>query len=45
MDTPRPNWWKRFGWLIGIWIASVLALAMAAGAMRLFMNMIGLSAG
>lgn len=44
MDAqPRPKWLKRFGWLIGIWCASVLALAVAAYAMRLLMAAIGLS--
>lgn len=42
-DSRRPNWWKRFGWLIGIWTASVVALAVAAYAMRLLMNLLGLS--
>ena len=33
---------KRLGWLVLIWGASVLALGVAAGLMRLFMNAIGL---
>jgi hypothetical protein len=41
---PEPHkWLKRFGWLIGIWTVSVLALAAAAYAMRLLMNLVGLS--
>jgi hypothetical protein len=35
-------WFKRVGWLILIWSASVLALAAAAYLMRLFMQLIGL---
>jgi hypothetical protein len=45
MAADRPNWLKRIGWLVGIWIASVAALAIAAGAMRLLMNTMGLSTG
>lgn len=44
-EVDRPNWWKRVGWLIGIWTASVLVLAVAAYAMRLVMNLMGLSTG
>jgi hypothetical protein len=35
-------WLKRFGWLVLIWSTSVLALAVAAYLMRLFMRAIGL---
>jgi len=35
-------WLKRVGWLVLIWTASVLALAVAAYLMRLFMHAIGL---
>ena len=35
-------WLKRIGWLVLIWTASVLALAVAAYLMRLFMHAIGL---
>lgn len=35
-------WLKRLGWLVLIWSASVLALAVAAYLMRLFMHLIGL---
>jgi hypothetical protein len=45
MDAERPNWLKRFGWLIGIWTASVLALAVVAYGVRLVMNFMGLSVG
>jgi hypothetical protein len=30
---PGP-WWKRLGWLIAIWAASVLALGVVAGLIR-----------
>jgi hypothetical protein len=42
MNTTSKLWLKRFGWLILIWSASVLALAAAAYLMRLFMRAIGL---
>lgn len=35
-------WLKRVGWLVLIWAASVLALAVVAYGMRLFMRLIGL---
>ena len=35
-------WFKRVGWLILIWFASVLALGVVALGLRLFMNLIGL---
>jgi len=35
-------WFKRVGWLVLIWFASVLALAIVAFGLRLFMNLIGL---
>ena len=35
-------WLKRVGWLVLIWSASVLALALAAYLMRRFMHAIGL---
>ncbi len=35
-------WVKRVGWLVLIWLASVLALGVAALGLRLFMNLIGL---
>ena len=40
-DAPRP-FLKRLGWLVLIWTASVLTLAVVAGLMRAFMNAIGL---
>jgi hypothetical protein len=36
-------WLKRVGWLVAIWLASVVALAVAAYAMRFLMHLIGLS--
>jgi hypothetical protein len=42
MNTTSKLWLKRFGWLILIWSASVLALAAAAYLMRLLMRAIGL---
>lgn len=35
-------WLRRLGWLVLIWSASVLSLAVVAYAMRLFMRLIGL---
>ena len=38
----KPSLFRRLGWLVLIWSASVLALSAAALAMRLLMNAIGL---
>lgn len=38
----RSPWWKRLGWLIVIWSASVTALALAAWLMRLLMRSAGM---
>lgn len=35
--------WQRLGWLALIWTASVLALGLVAGLLRLLMNAAGLS--
>jgi hypothetical protein len=35
-------WLKRVGWLVAIWAASVGALALAAGLMRLLMGAAGM---
>ncbi|MEO8417102.1 MAG: DUF2474 domain-containing protein [Methylophilaceae bacterium] len=45
MDSRQPGqylWLRRLGWLVLIWVASVLALALVAYGLRLFMHMIGL---
>ncbi|MDP3976968.1 MAG: DUF2474 domain-containing protein [Pseudomonas sp.] len=34
--------WQRLGWLLAIWAASVLALAVVAGLLRLFMQAAGM---
>lgn len=36
-------WSRRIGWLVLIWLGSVLALAVAAGLMRLAMSIAGLT--
>ncbi|WP_255474823.1 DUF2474 domain-containing protein [Pusillimonas sp. ANT_WB101] len=38
------SWWRRLGWLVLIWGASIVALAMVAGLLKLFMNAAGLTA-
>lgn len=38
----KPSLYRRLGWLVLIWSASVLALSAAALTMRLLMNAIGL---
>lgn len=35
-------WLKRLGWMVAIWAASVAALAVVAGLMRLLMHAAGL---
>jgi hypothetical protein len=35
-------WLKRFAWLVAIWAASVGALALVAGLMRLLMHAAGM---
>ncbi|MFA7440416.1 MAG: DUF2474 domain-containing protein [Sphingomonadaceae bacterium] len=47
---PRPgsngapkSWWRRIGWLVLIWSASVATLAIVAGILRLLMNAAGLT--
>ncbi|HEY1130375.1 MAG TPA: DUF2474 domain-containing protein [Roseateles sp.] len=39
----RHLWLRRVGWLTIIWLASVLALGVAALAMKLVMRQLGLS--
>ncbi len=41
-DKVRP-WWKKLGWLILIWSASVAALGLFAWLMKLFMRAAGMS--
>ncbi|WP_372875048.1 DUF2474 domain-containing protein [Pseudomonas sp.] len=36
--------WQRLGWLLLIWSASVLALGLVAGLLRLFMQAAGMGA-
>lgn len=45
MTAPRrpANWPRRFGWLVLIWTASVLALGLVALLFRALMNMAGLT--
>lgn len=40
----RRLWLRRVSWLIGIWVLSVAALALAAMGMRLAMRVMGLIA-
>ena len=42
MATQPPHWVRRLGWLLLIWAGSVLALGLAAGAMKLCMRAIGM---
>ncbi len=42
-EAPGP-WWKRLGWLVLIWAASVAALGVVAYGIRLIMNAVGLTA-
>lgn len=41
-DQHNP-WWKKLGWLILIWAASVATLGLVAYGMRLFMKAAGLT--
>ena len=40
-----PSWWKRLGWLVLIWSASVLVLGLVAALVKLIMNAVGLTVG
>lgn len=42
MKTSYKLWCRRVGWLVSIWLASVLALGLVAYLLRLFMHLIGL---
>lgn len=37
-----PNGWQRLGWFMLIWLASVLALGVVAGLLRLLMYGLGM---
>lgn len=39
------SWLRRIAWLVGIWAASVGILAIVAYALRLLMNMAGMTTG
>ena len=40
---PRKSWLQRIAWLVLIWTASVMALAIFAGLFRLLMKAAGLA--
>ncbi|MDZ5604698.1 DUF2474 domain-containing protein [Pseudomonas sp. RP23018S] len=43
-ETPTPApLWRRVGWLVLIWVASVASLGVFAWLMRLFMSAAGLT--
>jgi hypothetical protein len=42
-ETERPSWARRVGWLLLIWVASVLALAGVAVVIRIIMSAAGLT--
>lgn len=45
MDTaPRGLWLRRFGWLVLIWVASVVALGLVALLFRVVMKLAGMTA-
>ena len=45
MDTaPRGLWLPRFGWLVLIWVASVVALGFVALLFRVVMKLAGMTA-
>lgn len=41
-SEPKKPLWQRLAWLVGIWTASVLALGVVAGLMRMFMAAAGM---
>ncbi|SEE54724.1 MULTISPECIES: DUF2474 domain-containing protein [Pseudomonas] len=49
MATIKPRqseparWYRRLGWLVLIWLGSVLALGVVAGALRLLMHAAGMN--
>lgn len=42
---PGSSWPRRIAWLVGIWAASIGALAIAAYLLRILMNWVGMTAG
>jgi len=40
---PERSWWKRIGWLLLIWSASVAALGLVAAMLKLVMRAIGMT--
>ena len=34
--VPGP-WWQRLGWMVAIWVGSVLALGVVAGVIRMWL--------
>ncbi|MGF6093150.1 DUF2474 domain-containing protein [Pseudomonas sp. 18173] len=36
-------WYKRLGWLVVIWLGSVVALGVVAGGLRMLMHAAGMS--
>jgi type III secretory pathway component EscS len=44
IDSREPApWYKRLGWLVLIWLGSVVALGVVAGALRMLMQAAGMS--
>ncbi|MGJ0580056.1 DUF2474 domain-containing protein [Xenorhabdus bovienii] len=41
-DPPRPSLWKRLGWLVTIWLGSVLALYAVSSLFRVLMATAGM---
>ncbi|WP_085729358.1 DUF2474 domain-containing protein [Pseudomonas sp. R37(2017)] len=41
-QAPTP-WYKRLGWLVLIWLGSVVGLGVVAGALRMLMHAAGMS--
>lgn len=41
--TTRKNWLRRLGWLVIIWTASVIVLAVVAMVFRLLIGMAGMT--
>ncbi|MGV8940107.1 MAG: DUF2474 domain-containing protein [Lysobacter sp.] len=42
-STPNRNWWKRIGWLVLIWLASVASLTVVAYGLKLLMRSAGMT--